>query len=87
MIKQFVILAILSIILGLASNAINSNGIPLIGDYRDLSSGDGPIIPPEAEEGDPPFIGIELAQIEHAAAKSLFVDARDETEFECGTIW
>jgi rhodanese-related sulfurtransferase len=86
MIRQFIILTILAIIVGLASNAINSNGVPLIGDYRELSAGDGPIIPPEADEGDPPFIGLQLAQMEHAAGKSIFVDARDESEFQCGTI-
>lgn len=86
MIKQTFFIAVLSGLLGLASNAINSTGIPVIGEYRELSSGDGPIIPPEAGAGDPPFIGIEVAQMEHSAGQALFVDARDKSEFECGTI-
>lgn len=86
MIKQIIFLAVLSGLLGLASNAINSTGIPVFGEYRELSSGDGPIIPPDVDPGDPPFIGIEVAQMEHSAGQALYVDARDEAEFECGTI-
>ena len=86
MIKQIILLTVLSGLLGLASNAINSNGIPVIGNYRELSSGDGPIIPPEADAGDPPFIGLDVAQMEHSTGQALFVDTRDQSEFECGTI-
>lgn len=86
MIKQLIFLALLSGLLGLASNAINTDGIPLIGEYRELSSGEGPIIPPEADFGDPPFIGLDVAQMEHSTGQALFVDARDQSEFECGTI-
>ena len=55
-IKQIFILLIVSILLGVGVNVISPNKIPFIGNYRDLSSGDGPIVPPSAQAGDPPFI-------------------------------
>jgi rhodanese-related sulfurtransferase len=81
--KQMVFLLIISAALGLGVNMISPNAIPYLGAYRELSSGSGPVIPPAA---DPPFIGIDVAQMEHATSKTLFVDARNKEEFECGTI-
>jgi rhodanese-related sulfurtransferase len=51
-----------------------------------LSSGNGPVIPPTAEVGDPPFISIDQAYLEFTQNSALFVDARDEMEYWCGTI-
>ena len=44
--KQFVLLAVVAGILGLGVNLISPNKINYIGDYRELSDGDGPIVPP-----------------------------------------
>ncbi len=76
----------MSAVLSFAVNAFSPNGIDLIGKYRDLSSSEGPIVPPTAEPDDPPFIDINVAQMEHAAGQALFVDARNLEDFECGTI-
>jgi rhodanese-related sulfurtransferase len=84
--RQFLILILLSAALALIANTISPNGIPLVGDYRSLSSGDGPIVPPTAELGDPPFIDINQAHMEHEVGQVTFIDARDLSEFECGTI-
>ncbi len=84
--KQVVIIAILSAVLGLGINSIHPNGIPYGGKYRELSSGDGPIVPPSAQKGDPPFIAIDVAEMEHSNSNTLFVDARSPEEFNCGTI-
>ena len=86
MIKQAFTLLIITLILGMGVNLVSPNKIPYIGTYRELSSGDGPIIPPTAEEGDPPFIAIDVAEMEYSMGKTIFVDARDEIEFNCGTI-
>ena len=86
MIKQAVILLILSAVVGLAANAISPNCIPYIGEYRKLSSGNGPIVPPEAAPDDPPFVDIQIAQLEFGTHSSIFVDAREPEDFECGTI-
>lgn len=86
MIKQTIILLGLAVLFGLGSNLISPNKISYVGDYRDLSSGDGPIIPPTAAEDDPAFIAIDVAVLEHGTNGAVFVDARDPEEFNCGTI-
>ena len=52
--KQLLALLLLAVVIGLTINAISPNGIPLIGKYRTLSNGDGPIVPPNAQIGDHP---------------------------------
>jgi rhodanese-related sulfurtransferase len=84
--KQILIIVVLAAGLGLVVNTFHPNKIPYVGHYRSLSSGEGPIIPPSAEKGDPPFIAIDVAEMEHSNSKTLFVDARDPEEYECGTI-
>lgn len=84
--KQFLALMIVATIMALVVNFVSPNGIALVGNYRTLSSGEGPIVPPSAEAGDPPFIDINQAQMEHSLGAALFVDAREPEEFECGTI-
>ncbi len=86
MIRQAIIILILSAVLGLCVNAILPNKIPYIGKYRSISSGNEPIIPPNADENDPPFIALDLAELEFNQGDAIFVDARDPAEFECGTI-
>ena len=84
--KQLLALLLLAVVIGLTINAISPNGIPLIGKYRTLSNGDGPIVPPNAQIGDPPFIDVNQAQMEYEVGSSVFIDARDPDEFVCGTI-
>lgn len=84
--KQFVLLAVAAAVIGLGINLVSPHSIPFVGDYRELSSGDGPIVPPSAEPGDPPFIAIDDAYLEYNEGKAIFVDARDDEEFKCGTI-
>ena len=85
-IRQIIILLIISALLGLLVNTISPNGIELIGKYRDISSGNEPIIPPNAEEGDPAFIALSLAELEFNLGEVLFIDCREFEEFKCGTI-
>jgi len=84
--KQALILLLLAIVVGMAVNAFSPKAIPYVGNYRALSSGDGPIVPPSAQPGDPPFIDINQAQMEYEIGASLFIDARSPEEFVCGTI-
>jgi rhodanese-related sulfurtransferase len=86
MIKQAVWLLILSTVIALLVNALHPNKIDYIGSYRELSSGDGPIVPPTADPGDPPFIALDVAVMEFDLGGAIFVDARDSYEFNCGTI-
>jgi rhodanese-related sulfurtransferase len=68
-------------------NAIRSDGLPLVGDYREIDlDRTAPIVPPEAAEGDPPFIAVDVAHLDLVSGAAVFVDARETDEFECGTI-
>ena len=84
--KQITILLLTATVLSLGVNLVSPNKVPYVGNYRELSSGDGPIIPPTAEAGDPPFIAINVAEMEFSTQNTLFIDARDYEEFVCGTI-
>jgi 3-mercaptopyruvate sulfurtransferase SseA len=84
--RQLMTLLILSVILGLGVNLVSPNRIDFIGNWRDVSTGNKPIVPPEHESGDPPFISLNVAQMLHSQKGTLFIDARDVEEFECGTI-
>lgn len=86
MIKQAALIVVLAVVLGIGINAVRSNGLPYVGKYRQLWTGDGPIVPPDADKGDPPFIALDVAEMEFSNSNAVFVDARDEDEFNCGTI-
>lgn len=84
--KQIFSILLITIACGTLANVISPNKIPFVGEYRELSSGDGPIVPPTADAGDPPFIAIDVAEMEFSLKKAIFVDARDPEEFNCATI-
>lgn len=84
--KQSLLLIVVAILVALGVNLVSPYSIELIGKYRSLSNGDGPVVPPAAEPGDPPFVDIDEAYLEYTQGNALFVDARDEIEFDCGTI-
>ena len=86
MVKQALLLLILSAILGLGVNLISPNAVSYISDFRDLSGTDGPVVPPTAAAGDPPFIDANNAYMQFTVGDVVFVDARDPAEFYCGTI-
>lgn len=86
MIRQAIILLLYAGILGAAVNFFSPNKIPYVGEYRELSNGDEPIVPPSATAGDPPFIAVNVAEDIFKTGNSLFIDARDSAEFACGTI-
>jgi rhodanese-related sulfurtransferase len=85
-IRQFVYLAVVSAALGLAVNFFSPNGIPLVGQYRELSGGEGIIVPPAAQPGDPPYIALDVAHLDFVGGHTIFIDAREEFEWRCGTI-
>jgi len=86
MIRQALSLIIISIILGLCINIFSPNSIPYVGNYRNISVGNKPIIPPTAEPSDPPFMSIDNAVMEYNFKEAKFIDARSYEEFACGTI-
>ncbi len=86
LLRQILILLALAAVFGMGGNLVFPNRIDYIGKFRDLSGGSGPIVPPSAQAGDPPFIDINVAQMQHSVARDMWVDARNPEEFECGTI-
>ncbi len=84
--RQILIIVAVSCVLGVSLNLVSPNRIEFFGKYRSLSSGDGPIVPPAAEEGDPPFIAVDVAEMEYSNYEVTFIDAREPEDFECGTI-
>jgi len=84
--RHIIIIVVLSTILGVVTNMFSPRKIDFFGSYRSLSDGNGPIVPPTADAGDPPFIAIDVAEMEYSNYEVLFIDARETEEFECGTI-
>ena len=86
MIRQAFILVVVASVLGAGVNIFSPKRIPFVGKYRSLSDGNGPVIPPDADEGDPAFIAIDVAEMEYSHSDIIFIDAREPAEFVCGTI-
>jgi rhodanese-related sulfurtransferase len=86
MIRQALVLVVMATVLGAGVNLFSPKRIPFVGNYRSLSSGNGPIVPPDAEAGDPAFIAIDVAEMEHSHSDIIFIDTREPAEFACGTI-
>ncbi len=85
-IRQVITILVLAVILGLGVNLVSPHKIAYIGQYRSLSTGNDPIVPPSAAKGDAPFIAIDMAELEFNSRSAIFVDTREPEEFECGTI-
>ncbi len=85
-VKQAVILLLLAVILGLGVNVVSPTRIAYVGEYRSITKGGEPVIPPDADPGDPEFIALDMAIMDHQAGDVIFIDARDPEEFACGTI-
>ncbi|HHI02023.1 MAG: hypothetical protein DRP51_03380 [Candidatus Zixiibacteriota bacterium] len=83
--RQTAILFLLSISIGIISNFVNGNGIPLIGDWP-ASGGSEAAVSPSAEENDPPFISLDEAAALFQTPGVLFIDARDPEDFELDRI-
>lgn len=87
MIRQAIALLVISCFLSLGLNWVRGDGFPVVGEYRQVSLDRAePVVPPEAEAGDPPFIAIDVAYLDFTSGHTVFVDCREPEEFECGTI-
>ena len=84
--KQVVTILVLAAILSLGVNLFSPSKIAYVGQYRSISTGNDPIVPPAVAPGDPPFIAIDVAHLEFNTQSALFVDAREPEEFACSTI-
>ncbi len=85
-IRQAVLLIILAFVLAVISNAVLPNRIPYIGGWPSLVGSDSVIVPPSAEEGDPPFISLDEAAALSQSSNVIFVDSRDPEDHIYGRI-
>ncbi|MCP4567656.1 MAG: rhodanese-like domain-containing protein [FCB group bacterium] len=86
-IVQLVIILMVSTLIALAVNAGRDQGIALIGNWPSrTATGEGPITPPSAEEGDPPFITLDDAVAKFQSPDIIFIDARDPEDYQYGRI-
>jgi rhodanese-related sulfurtransferase len=84
---QTIIILIFSTIVALAINSARGGGIAVIGNWPSrTSSGEGPVIPPSAESGDPPFVTLEDAVAKYQSPDIVFIDSRDPEDYQYGHI-
>ncbi len=84
--KQASLLIIISLVIGLVVNNISGWGIPIIGSWPSLSGSATVVVPPSAEEGDPPFISLDEAAAKYQTPGVIFIDAREPEDYEHGHI-
>jgi rhodanese-related sulfurtransferase len=85
-IYQAGLIIIFAIVLALMANSFSANRIPYIGHWPSISGSDSILVPPSAQEGDPPFISLDEAAAKHQSKNIIFIDARDPADFEAGKI-
>lgn len=84
---QIVLLLAVSVLAGVVINAVRPDGISLIGNWPShTSGGSGPVIPPSAVEGDPPFVTLDDAVAKYQTPEVVFIDARSPEDFAAGHI-
>lgn len=84
---QLVVILIISTIAALAINSARGGGVAVIGNWPSgTRSGEEPVKPPSAEEGDPPFITLEDAVAKYQSPDIIFIDSRDPEDFDFGHI-
>ena len=80
------IIIIFSLIIAMISNMVSDNRIPFIGSWPSILGSDSIIVPPSAEENDPPFISLDQAVTKFQSVNVLFLDAREMEDYEIGRI-
>lgn len=86
-IVQSLIIILLAGVIALATNGIRSQGIALVGNWpARTASGEGPITPPSAQPGDPPFITLDDAAAKYQIPGVIFIDARLPEDYAAGHI-
>lgn len=82
-IVQILLILALSAVLALAINGVRGDGIALVGEWKEQKVVKGEaIVPPSADEGDPPFISIAEAWELYNYPAIVFIDARDPEDYD-----
>lgn len=83
---QALILIIISVVVAFSTNAVRQEKLALVGNWPSMSGSDSVIVPPSAQEGDPPFISLDEAAAKFQSSEVLFIDSRDPEDYEYGHI-
>ncbi len=84
---QGLIIILTAGVAAIGSNSLRSQGIALVGNWPSrTSSGEGPITPPSAQPGDPPFVTLDDAASKYQIPEITFIDARLPEDFAAGHI-
>jgi len=84
---QIIVIIIIATVAALVVNAARTGGVALIGNWPSgTSNGEGPVVPPSAQPGDPPFITLEDAVTMFQSKDVMFIDARSTEDYDYGHI-
>ena len=75
-----------AVLSGFAVNVASPNRIAWVGTWPSTYSSDSTAIPPSYEETDPPILRLDEAIAKYQSPEVVFLDARDEMDFEYGHI-
>jgi rhodanese-related sulfurtransferase len=76
----------MAIFIAFTVNLVAPHRIPLIGHWPSVSGSDTVVVPPSADEGDPPFVSLDEAATKYQMKSVLFIDARDPEDYEYAHI-
>jgi rhodanese-related sulfurtransferase len=85
-IKRMVFIILVGLGLGVINKFVNPKAPGFIGYYPVISATDTAKVPEAADEGDPPYISIGEAADFFNTPGVLFIDARDEWDYNAGHI-
>ncbi len=84
---QVIVILIFSAVAALVLNASRPGGIAIKGNWPSrTASGEEPIKPPSAQEGDPPFVTLDDAVAKYQSPDMIFIDSRDPEDYKYGHI-
>jgi len=86
-IVQIIVILVLSTIIALAVNSARGGGVSIIGNWPSRTAdSDGPVVPPSAQPGDPPFVTLEDAVAMYQSQDVAFIDSRDPEDYQYGHV-
>jgi rhodanese-related sulfurtransferase len=84
---QIIGILIIAAVAALVVNGARSGGVALVGNWPSRTShNEGPVVPPSAQPGDPPFITLEDAVTMFQSKDVIFIDARSIDDYDFGHI-
>jgi len=83
---QALAIIVVSVFVAITVNSLVGNRIPLQGSWPSIVSSDSIVIPPSADEGDPPFITLDEAAAKYQLSSAIFIDSRDPEDYAVAHI-